>query len=333
MPMRCISSRPILPARIRNLVPHTKLGAKFIMNHVYVAGSINMDVIATAARYPKMGETVPGREIFFSPGGKGANQAVSAAKLGAPTTLIGCLGEDAFGRELSSFLSSQGIDLTNVRYSMETHTGTAVITVVESDNAIVVIPGTNALVNGTDVARPALVEGDVLVSQFEIPASTVYAFFSRAGSIGATTILNLAPAIDFDRSLLHLVDIVVLNETELGFMTRRSLHESDPESFFIEAARTLQMRDGQTVCVTLGRRGAVALNSDGVIAIPGRAVQPVDTTGAGDCFVGALAAQIAAGAPIRAALEYANIAASLCVQRMGAGPSMPTAAEVAIARI
>ena len=101
MPMRCISSRPILPARIRNLVPHTKLGAKFIMNHVYVAGSINMDVIAT--RYPKMGETVPGREIFFFPGGKGSNQAVSAAKLGAPTTLIGCLGEDAFGRELSSF--------------------------------------------------------------------------------------------------------------------------------------------------------------------------------------------------------------------------------------
>jgi hypothetical protein len=104
------------------------------MNHVYVAGSINMDVVATAARYPKMGETVLGREILFFPGGKGSNQAVSAAKLGAPTTLIGCLGEDAFGRELSSFLSSQGIDLTNVRYSMETHTGTAVITVVESDN-------------------------------------------------------------------------------------------------------------------------------------------------------------------------------------------------------
>jgi ribokinase len=103
-----------------------------------------MDVVATAARYPKMGETVPGREIFFFPGGKGSNQAVSAAKLGAPTTLIGCLGEDAFGRELSSFLSSQGIDMTNVRYSMESHTGTAVITIVESDNAIVVIPGANA---------------------------------------------------------------------------------------------------------------------------------------------------------------------------------------------
>ena len=246
----------------------------------------------------KNGRNSSRKRVFFFPGGKGSNQAVSAAKLGAPTTLIGCLGEDAFGRELSTFLSSQGIDLTNVRYSTESRTETAVITVVESDNAIVVIPGTNALVNGADVARPALAKGDVLVSQFEIPASTVHAFFSRAGSIGATTILNPAPAIDFDRSLLHLVDILVLNETELGFMTRRSLHESDPKSFFIEAARSLQMRDGQTVCVTLGRRGAVALNSDGVITIPGRAVQPVDTTGAGDCFVGALAAQIAAGATI-----------------------------------
>ncbi len=143
-------------------------------------------------------------------------------------------------------------------YSTESHTGTAVITVVESDNAIVVIPGANALVNETDVAQPALAKGDVLVSQFGIPSSTVYAFFSRAGSIGATTILNPAPAIDFDRSLLRLVGILVLNESELGFMTRQPLHESDPEFFFIRAARTLQMRDDQTICVTLGKRGALA---------------------------------------------------------------------------
>jgi ribokinase len=320
---RIVQSSPVLY--------HAGQISKFTMNNVYVAGSINMDVVATAARYPKLGETVPGREIFFFPGGKGANQAVSAAKLGAPAILIGCLGEDAFGRELSNFLSFHGIALTNVRYSTESHTGTAVITVVESDNAIVVIPGANALVNETDVAQLALAKGDVLVSQFEIPTSTVYAFFSRAGSIGATTILNPAPAIDFDSSLLRLVDILVLNESELGFMTRLPLHESDPESFFIEAARTLQMRDGQTVCVTLGKRGAVALNNGGIITIPGRLVRAVDTTGAGDCFVGALAAQIAAGATIGAALEYANVAASLCVQRMGAGPSMPTAAEVAVA--
>src|SRR5262249_2745497 len=178
------------------------------------------------------------------------NQAVSAAKLGAPTTLIGCLGEDAFGRQLSTFLSSQGIDLTYVRYSTESHTGTAVITVVESDKTIVVIPRANALVNEADVGRPTLAKGDVLVSQFEIPVATVHSFFSRAGSIGATTILNPAPAIDFDRSLLRLVDILVLNEMELGFMTRRSLRESDPESFFIEAAHSLQIRESQSICVT-----------------------------------------------------------------------------------
>src|SRR5450631_1241503 len=111
------------------------------MGRVFVAGSINMDVVATADRHPRVGETVAGKAVLYFPGGKGANQAVSAAKLGAPTTLIGCLGEDAFGRELSTFLSSQGIDMTNVRYSKESHTGTAVITIVESDNAIVVIPG------------------------------------------------------------------------------------------------------------------------------------------------------------------------------------------------
>jgi len=129
------------------------------MNHVYVAGSINMDVVATAARYPKMGETVLGREILFFPGGKGANQAVSAAKLGAPAILIGCLGEDAFGQELSTFLSSQGIDLTNVRYSTESHTGTAVITVVESDNAIVVIPGASFYTGGKPTSRLPSISG------------------------------------------------------------------------------------------------------------------------------------------------------------------------------
>src|SRR5947209_7915993 len=115
------------------------------MNKIYVAGSINMDIVTTATRYPKIGETVPGKEVFFFPGGKGANQAVSAAKLGAPTALIGRIGHDAFGRELKAFLAAQGVDLAFVRTSSETHTGAAVITVVDADNAIVVVPGTNAL--------------------------------------------------------------------------------------------------------------------------------------------------------------------------------------------
>jgi ribokinase len=301
------------------------------MKNVFVAGSINMDVVATANRYPKIGETVLGKEVFFFPGGKGANQAVSAAKLGAPTTLIGRLGEDAFGQELKAFLTSQGVDLTYVHHSSESHTGTAVIIVADSNNAIVVVPGTNALVNEADVAKPKITEGDVLVSQFEIPVRTIHSFFSRARPAGATTILNPAPAIDCDTDLLRLVDILILNESELSFLTKKVLHETDPESAFIEAARSIRTNEKQVICITLGKRGAVALAGGETLIVPGRTVQAIDTTGAGDCFVGAVAAQIASGARLRAAMEFANVAASLCVQRMGAGPSMPTAAEVAAA--
>src|SRR3984893_14480630 len=188
------------------------------MGRVFVAGSINMDVVATADRHPRVGETVAGTAVRYFPGGKGANQAVAAAKLGAPTTLIGRLGTDAFGGELRAFLAAQGIDLTFVQETAEAHTGTAVITIANADNTIVVIPGANALVSAEDVASPALARGDIAVSQFEIPQPTVVAFFQRAAAAGATTILNPAPASKFGRELLDLVDILVLNETELGLL-------------------------------------------------------------------------------------------------------------------
>src|SRR5262245_40049829 len=137
------------------------------MGRVFVAGSINMDVVATAERHPKVGETVAGKEVHYFPGGKGANQAVSAAKLGAPTTLIGRLGADAFGEQLQTFLATQGIDLTLIRETSYAHTGTAIITVAEADNTIVVVPGANAMLNADDVAAVSLTEDDVAVSQFE----------------------------------------------------------------------------------------------------------------------------------------------------------------------
>ena len=138
------------------------------MRSVWIAGSVNMDVVATAARHPQIGETVVGREVFFFPGGKGANQAVAAAKLGAPTALIGKVGDDAFGRELRQFLAAQNVGLKFLRDTAEARTGTAVITVADADNSIVVIPGANALLSERDAAEPALATGDVAVSQFEI---------------------------------------------------------------------------------------------------------------------------------------------------------------------
>jgi ribokinase len=299
------------------------------MGRVFVAGSINMDVVATADRHPKVGETVAGQAVHYFPGGKGANQAVAAAKLGASTALIGRLGTDAFGQQLRTFLAAQGVDLALVKDAAGTHSGTAIITIANADNTIVVVPGANALVSAEDVAAPVLAKGDVAVSQFEIPQATIAAFFKRARAAGATTILNPAPAIACGPELLELVDIMILNETELGFLA--GTHSPIPTPLPVSSKRrdACLPRQAKLICVTLGKRGVLALVGGEPSLIAGRAVKAVDTTGAGDCFVGALAAQLANGKAIRDALDYANAAASICVQRMGAAPSMPTAAEVA----
>jgi ribokinase len=299
------------------------------MGRVIVAGSINMDVVATAERHPRIGETVAGRSVDFFPGGKGANQAVAAAKLGAATALVGRLGQDAFGRQLRTFLAAQGVNLTFLHDTLEAPTGTALITVANADNTIVVVPGANGMLSADDVSAPAIAQGDIAVSQFEIPLPAVAAFFARARAAGARTILNPAPMQEFGQTLQALVDILVLNETELGVLTKTDLRETDEPARFAEAARSLKTRRDQTICVTLGKRGALVLMEGEPLIVPGHAVKAVDTTGAGDCFVGALAAQLAGGPALIEAIRYANAAASICVQRMGAAPSMPSAAEVA----
>lgn len=298
------------------------------MGRVFVAGSINMDVVATADRHPRIGETIAGTALLYFPGGKGANQAISAARLGAPTTLIGRLGKDAFGDQLKAFLGAQGVDLSFVQATAGADTGTAVITSANADNTIVVIAGANALVSVADVTSPVLARGDIAVSQFEIPLPATAAFFKRARTAGAATILNPAPATECRTELLELVDILILNETELGFLTKTALRDTDDLVRFVEAARSLPIGRDKTVCVTLGKRGVLALIDGEPRIVAGRTVTAVDTTGAGDCFIGAVAAQLAGGNSIGDALSYANAAASICVQRMGAAPSMPTAAEV-----
>lgn len=222
------------------------------MGRVVVAGSINMDVVATAERHPRVGETVFGKDVLYFPGGKGANQAVAAAKLGARTALIGRLGKDAFGAELRTFLAGQGVDVSLVRETADAHTGTAIITLADADNTIVVIPGANGLVTPDDVAAVPLTKGDIAVSQFEIPVPAISAFFARARTAGAATILNPAPAREFGKQLFDLVDVLVLNETELGLLAKVELREGDDTARFVEAAKTLQVRSKQIICVTLG---------------------------------------------------------------------------------
>ncbi len=298
------------------------------MGRVFVAGSINMDVVATAERHPQVGETVAGQAILYFPGGKGANQAVAAARLGAATSLIGCVGKDAFGAELKAFLQAQNVDVSLVAETEAAHTGTAIITLANADNTIVVIPGANGMISPEDIARAPLAEGDVAISQFEIPLPAIRAFFRNARAAGALTILNPAPARVCDQELLDLVDILVLNETELGFLAQTRLREDDEIAHIVEVAGTLRAGLARVICVTLGSRGAVVIAGEEHHVIPGREVKAIDTTGAGDCFVGALAAQLASEATLYDALVYANAAASICVQRMGAAPSMPDDGEV-----
>jgi ribokinase len=238
------------------------------------------------------------------------------------------VGVDAFGERLSAFLASNGVDVSHVATS-DVSTGVALIVVSsEGENAIVVIPGANGLLAIEDVDAIPVAAGDVVVCQFETPLQTTEAFLARCKGLGARTILNPAPAQRCPHRLLALADLLVLNETELAFLLGEpSLDLSSTEGVAAASAR-LRARPDQVVVTTLGARGCVAVSGADVVAVPGLPVNVVDTTGAGDSFIGATAARLAAGDELEAALSYANAAAALTVQRPGAGPAMPTAAEM-----
>jgi ribokinase len=275
-----------------------------------VVGSMNMDIVATTARYPARGETVRGESVSFHAGGKGANQAVAAARLGARACLIGCVGGDDFGEQLIGFVAASGVDASRVRRT-DAPTGTALILVDgEGENTIVVVLGANGCLLPADAESAPIELGDALLVQLETPRETVEAALRLARARGATSILNAAPPRDYAPDLAALADVVLVNELERAALT------------------DYERRPGQALIVSLGSRGVVAHTDDGTFERPARAVKAVDTTGAGDCFAGALAARLARGSPIIDALGYAVAAASICVTRPGAGPSMPTGAEV-----
>jgi len=296
---------------------------------VLVAGSINMDIVARVELHPRLGETVFGKSLHFFPGGKGANQAVAAAKLGAQTSIIGMVGNDDFGDQLEQFLTTQGVDVTNLHRTPEVTTGAALIVVSEtSDNSIVVIPGANNQLKQKEIENISI-GSDILVSQFEIPMNIIETFFAKGKTSGTINILNPAPARQFPADLLALVDIIIVNERELAFFLRLNERNIDNSAETLRAAaRKLQTHSKQSIVVTLGKKGAYALIGEKGIEIRERTVNAIDTTGAGDCFVGAVAAKLAEENSLEDALYYANAAASICVQRPGAGTSMPTRSEV-----
>ncbi len=294
--------------------------------HIVVVGSSNTDMIVQADRLPLPGETVLGGDLAIAPGGKGANQAVAAARLGAAVTFIARVGQDMFGQEALRNFQREGLDIRYLVQDPQAPSGVALIVVGPGgQNIIAVAPGANQRLTPADVetARPAFVQARAVLLQLEIPIETVLAAAQAGRAAGATVILNPAPAPSrpLPAALFEAVDILTPNETEAAALTGKQ----EPEG----AAAALLARGVGTVIVTLGAEGAlVATGSDHMQRIPGFRVKAVDATAAGDAFNGGLAVALAQREALDAAVRYAHAVAALSVTRLGAQPSLPTAAEV-----
>ncbi len=297
------------------------------MGQVYVIGSINLDLVAFAERLPTRGETVGGQAFARLPGGKGANQAVAAARAGAETVMVGALGDDLEGRFLRGALAEAGLVLDQVE-TVTTPSGVALIVVGGGDNQIVAIPGANAAIDPARLAALPLQPGDLCLTQMETRPEVVAAALRRARACGARALFNPAPALPAAAELFALADLLILNETEVRAFSGRPFDTAALPASLAAAAAGLGLRPEQTLVVTLGAAGACALSDGRVVTAPGRPVPVVDTTGAGDCFCGYLAAGLAGGAPLDRALARANGAAALAVQRRGAIAALPFAHEL-----
>lgn len=298
------------------------------MNKVIVVGSINMDITARTDKLPDTGETVAARSVEYLPGGKGLNQAVAAAKIGTTVVLAGCLGSDSFADELASFIRRHKIDVSCLRRS-EKNSGIALITVDErGQNTIVVAPGSNADVCPEDIKKLPVSPGDVVVCQFEIPPAAVAAAFAKARRYGARAILNPSPVCPIPDEIFRNTDILIVNETELAFLSRENVDENTPAEKIADAAEKLKTDAEQTVIVTLGSRGALVAGSKDMLFVDSYKVPAVDTVGAGDCFAGVFAAKLAEGKDVGESVKTAARAAAVCVTRKGAAPAMPDAGEL-----
>jgi len=295
---------------------------------VFVLGSINLDAVARVDDLPRPGETVAGLSLELFPGGKGANQAVAAARMGAPTRLMGAVGKDDAGPGLKAKLAGYGVQMADVAELGGVPTGQAHVWVGSSgENMIVVTSGANSAITPAHVAATPLEGQRVLLSQLESPVAAIEALFKAGAAKGALRILNAAPALPQGAALFAHTDILIVNQTELATYAKLADEPVKLEEVS-RAARKLMSRPDQIIIVTLGSAGVAAVRRDEAFLVEGKKVRALDTTGAGDCFCGALAAGLAAAMDLREAVEMANAAAALSVQKAGAAPSMPNRREV-----
>lgn len=289
---------------------------------VAVFGSLNMDLVTRVPRRPEVGETVTGDSFELTPGGKGLNQAIAAARAGVGTSMLGSVGDDTFGKELSSALTRDDVDVSGVQVHPSAPTGTAQVTVYGAgDNSIVVVAGANGTQAGPDEPQSDLIrQASCLLLQMEVPPSSSIEAARTAKAAGTTVVLNPAPFQPLPPELLQCVDVLIVNESEARSLAQREA----PPPVLLRKLKAV----ASTVIITLGSKGCVwrTPKRSGTTAAP--AVDVVDTTGAGDTFCGYLGAQLAEGVSMEAAIATAGRAAALSVLKSGASASIPRIAEL-----
>ena len=288
------------------------------MAKIVVVGSCNIDITVECDRWAKPGETIFGNRLTVNPGGKGANQAVAAARLGAEVKMVGCIGDDVYGQLVLKALKENNVDSTYVKVLPGENSGTAHITVAENDNSIIVIKAANDLVSPAliDEAWEAIKEADIVLLQHEIPAATNAYVIEKCYEAGVPVMLNPAPVAPVPPELLAKVTYLTPNEHEAAIL------------FAGQGKADILGRNQGKVIMTLGSKGVAYAEKGQVYNVPGFKVQPVDTTGAGDTFNGALAVARANGKSMYESISFANAAAALSVQKLGAQGGMPYLNEV-----
>jgi len=295
---------------------------------IIVVGSANTDMIVRVTRIPRPGETILGGEFMTAAGGKGANQAVAAARLGGRVSFIARVGRDSFGDSTVAALKRDGIDTHDVRRDRARPSGVALIFVADhGENSIAVASGANAALSARDirVARSSFRGARVMLVQLETPLDTVRAALDEAHRAGVRVILNPAPAQALPVEVLKKIAVLTPNETEAELLTGIPVNDMRSATM---AARKLRRRGVETVIITLGKRGALLATDEGEVLVKGFPVKPIDTTAAGDVFNGALAVALAEDRTLLEAVRFANAAAAISVTRRGAQPSAPRRAEV-----